>query len=188
MAFASDGRVNSGFRRDSAMKRFCWVAVLFRHRRLRQRTSDPAENLKWHLSKAFKDHPDGITFVTQVDSEWSKRHAGKWRKQVISLSEADANVNVEATDSSSSPYAATVSLTPKTVDYEYCNSQEAAEKATNVRQSHKSFTYKATYKHDGKKSGVTGIECHLSSRSSDRDVSIPPEAEGRLSRIFGAVQ
>lgn len=170
------------------MRRLCWAVVLLGAAGCSGAPSDPAENLKWHLAKAFKNHPNGITFVTQVDSEWSKRHAGKWRKWVIVLSEEDTKVDVEATDSPLSPYAATVLLTPKMVDYEYCNSQDDAEKTTRIRQSHKSLTYKATYKHDGKKWELTGIECRLTSRLGERDVSIPPEAEGRLYRVLGAVR
>lgn len=170
------------------MKRMCCVVVLLSAAGCSSAPSDPPENLRWHLAKAFKSHRDGITFVTQTDSERSTRHAGKWQKWVMALGDVDAKFDFESTDSPLSPYTATVSLTPKTVDYEYCNSREEAEKTTNIRQSHKSFTYKAAYKYDGTKWELTGIECHVISRSGERDVPIPPEAEGRLYRVLGAVK
>ena len=170
------------------MMRMCWVVVLLAAAGCSHAPSDPADNLRWYLTKVFNDYRDGITFVTQVDSDRSTRHAGKWQKWVMALGDPDAEFDFEATDSSPSPTTATVTLTPKTIDYEYCSSRGEAEKTTQIRQSRKSFTYKATYKYDGAKWELTGIECHMTSRSGEREISIPPEAEGRLYRVLGAVR
>ncbi len=120
------------------MKRMCCVVVLLSAAGCSSAPSDPPENLRWHLAKAFKSHRDGITFVTQTDSERSTRHAGKWQKWVMALGDVDAKFDFESTDSPLSPYTATVSLTPKTVDYEVPATQEKRRRKLPTFANHTS--------------------------------------------------